>query len=991
MRIARAEKLFWMVQTCWLAAIALSWSHASPALQAEASPTADEAAAAAPGRVSFNEHIRPIFAKHCVACHGGVKQASGLSFIYRESALAEAESGLAAIIAGSAADSNLIARVTDPDPESRMPPGDHGPALDERQIELLKTWIDQGAEWEQHWSLTAPRPHPLPEVRRANWARDPLDRFVLAKMEAAGLAPAPEAGRAEWLRRVSLDLIGLPPTPEEFAAFQLDNRPDAYERVVARLLASPRFGERWASMWLDLARYADTVGFEKDPHRDIWPYRDWLIRALNADMPFDEFTIRQLAGDLLPNATLDDRLASAFHRNTQMNTEGGTDDEEYRLAAVLDRVSTTWQVWQASTFRCTQCHAHPYDPFRHDEYYKFVAFFNTSRDADLNSDAPRLSIPDDQAKWPEAEHLDKRIADVQRELFELQSALVADAARWQALTPVAASATGNATMAIRSDADADRAVAEVRAEGTITTGSTFTVDFDLAGLERLTAVRIDALPKDPAQALKIPEDGFVLSRLNGQLVDAAGAVIGEIPFVAAFCDEPAPMFNPEESLRDGAEGWGDYTRMSRPRFAVFIPSRAIEAPKGSKLRLAMNFGEADSGGGALAIERGRFAASSSDDWIPFANDSRYATLKRELGEMKQAREAIAGVAVPVMAEQPAEFARQTQVFARGNWLDREAVVTPDVPRVMPPLPAETRADRLAMARWLVSPENPLTARVMVNRLWQELFGIGIVETAEDFGTSGELPSHPELLDHLALRLQGEHGWSVKRLLRDLVLSSAYRQAGVATSDKLALDPRNRLVARGPRTRLSAEMVRDQALALSGKLSEKMYGKPVMPPQPDGVWRSAYNGESWVAAEGEDRFRRAIYTYWKRTSGYPALATFDMPSRDVCVVRRIATNTPLQALATLNDPAYVELAQGFAARMAGAGSTPAAQIAAGYRLARGEELHAAKLARLLELYEAAAASFDGEPGAAQPLAADRTTYALTIVANAMLNLDDLLTK
>jgi mono/diheme cytochrome c family protein len=953
---------------------------------------ADEAKSAeGSSRVSFNTEIRPIFAKHCVGCHGGVKEASGLSFIYRETALAEAESGIAAILPGNAADSQLIERVTDRDPDSRMPPGDHGPALEPEQIELLRRWIDQGAEWEQHWSFTPPRDHQPPKVKQENWPRDPLDQFVLARLETAGLAPAPDAARAEWLRRVSLDLIGLPPTAEEFAEFELDNRPDAFQRVVARLLASPRYGERWASMWLDLARYADTVGFEKDPHRDIWPYRDWLIRALNDDMPFDEFTVRQLAGDLLPGATLDDRLATAFHRNTQMNTEGGTDDEEYRLAAVLDRVSTTWQVWQASTFRCTQCHSHPYDPFRHEEYYKFVAFFNTSRDADVNSDEPLLAIPDDAAKWAEAERLDRHIAEFERELFELQSPLAGDSARWQALPAIAASATGNATMAIRREPEAGVAVSEVRAEGTITAGSTFTVDLNLAGVDRLTAVRIDALPKDPAQALKIPEDGFVLSQLTGELVDAAGAAAGEVRFVAAFCDEPTPLFDPEESLREGADGWGDYTRMSRRRFAVFILDRAIEIPPGTRLRLSMRFGQADSGGGALAIERGRFAASSSDDWIPFANDSRYARLKRQLAELRNARAAIAGVAVPIMAEQPAAFARQTQVFARGNWLDRETVVTPGVPEVMPPLPAGAPADRLAMARWLASPENPLTARVMVNRLWQELFGIGIVETAEDFGTSGELPSHPELLDHLALRFQDEHGWSVKRMLRDIVLSSAYRQGGVATSEKLALDPRNRLIARGPRTRLSAEMVRDQALALSGRLSEKMYGKPVMPPQPEGVWRSVYNGESWITAEGEDRYRRAVYTYWKRTSGYPALATFDMPSRDVCVVRRIATNTPLQALATLNDEAFVELARAFAERMQVAGNSPAEQIAAGYRLATGQTLHTVKLRRLLQLYEEAAAAFDADPAAAKPLAAERDAYALTIVANAMLNLDDLMTK
>lgn len=940
-------------------------------------------------RVSFNDDIRPLLAKHCVGCHGGVKQASGLSFIYRETALAEADSGLAAIVAGSAADSYLMDRVTDPDPDSRMPPGDHGPALEPEQIELLRRWIDQGAEWEQHWSFMPPRADSLPAVKRENWPRDPLDQFVLARIEEAGLAPAPDAARAEWLRRVALDLTGVPPTAEEYAAFELDNRPDAYEQVVDRLLASPRYGERWASMWLDLARYADTVGFEKDPHRNIWPYRDWLIRALNVDMPFDEFTVRQLAGDLLPGATLEDRLATAFHRNTQMNTEGGTDDEEYRLAAVLDRVSTTWQVWQASTFRCTQCHSHPYDPFRHDEYYKFVAFFNTSRDADLNGDEPLLAIPDDESKWGDAQRLDDEISDVRRRLFELQSPLANDPQRWRSLTAAAASATGNATMAIVAD-PAD-GVSEVHAEGTITTGSTFTIELDLNGVERLTALRIDALPRDPAAALKIPEDGFVVSQLTAELVDAAGSVVGAVPLKVAFCDEADPLFDPEASLRDGADGWGDYTRMSRRRFAVFIPERAVEIPPGARLRVSMNFGQSDSGGGALAIERSRFAVSSSDDWIPFANQSEFAQLKDKLAGLLKERAAIGGVAVPIMREQPASLARTTQVFGRGNWLDREAEVTPGVPAVMPPLAAGAPADRLAMARWLVSGDNPLTARVMVNRLWQELFGVGLVETSEDFGTSGALPTHPELLDHLALRFQNDHAWSVKRMLRDLVLSSAYRQSGAATSDKLAVDPRNRLIARGPRTRLSAEMVRDQALALSGKLSSKMYGKPVMPPQPEGVWRSVYNGQQWTTAEGEDRYRRAVYTYWKRTSGYPALATFDMPSRDVCTVRRIATNTPLQALTTLNDEAFIELAHGFAERMKTAANDPAGQIAAGYRLATGQTLQTAKLRRLLQLYEEAGAAFDADPAAAKPLAAERDAYALTIVANAMLNLDDLMTK
>lgn len=940
-------------------------------------------------RVSFNDEIRPILAKHCVSCHGGVKQASGLSFIYRDQALAEADSGLAAIVPGNPADSYMLERIADPDPDTRMPPGDHGPPLDAEQIELLRRWIEQGAKWEQHWSFTPPVEPPLPEVARTHWQRDPLDQFVLARLEAAGLAPAPDASRSEWLRRVSLDLTGLPPSPAEYRSFELDNHPDAYERVVDRLLASPAYGERWASMWLDLARYADTSGFEKDPHRNIWPFRDWLIRALNEDMPFDEFTIRQLAGDLLPDATIADRLATAFHRNTQMNTEGGTDDEEYRLAAVLDRVSTTWQVWQASTFRCTQCHDHPYDPFRHEEYYRFVAFFNTGRDADLNDDAPTLAIPDDLQQWEQAAKLDREIAALQQQLYALQSPLAEDAARWQPLPPLTATTSGNATMVIANN-PAD-GIAEVRAEGTISAWSLFQIEFDLTGIERLTALRIDALPKDAAAALKIPDEGFVLSKLDGELIAADGSVLSKVPLAVAFCDEAAPLNDPQASLRKDGDGWGAFSRLSSQRYAVFIPKQAIEIPPGARLRLALRFDLTDSGGGGLVINRGRYSISSSDDWIPFANDSRYSELRRELTAKRKERAAIASLAVPVMAEQPAAFARHTQVFGRGNWLDREAEVTAGVPAVLPPLASDGPVDRLAMARWIASPQNPFTARVMVNRIWQELFGIGIVETAEDFGTSGERPSHPELLDHLALRFQGEQAWSVKQLLRSMVLSSAYRQSSVVSSEKLAVDPRNRLVSRGPRTRLSAEMVRDQALALSGRLSAKMYGKPVMPPQPDGVWRSVYNGEVWTNAEGEDRYRRAVYTYWKRTSGYPSMATFDAPSRDLCTVRRIATNTPLQALAALNDEAYIELAQGFAERMAAAATEPAAQIAVGYQLAVGHAPHSEKLERLRQLYDEAALAYNADPQAAQSLAKDRSQYALTIVANAMLNLDDLLTK
>jgi hypothetical protein len=942
-----------------------------------------------PEKISFNEHIRPIFAKHCVACHGGVKQASGVSFIYREEATSEGDSGLAPISPGSTEESYLLDRVSDPDPETRMPPADHGPPLSERQIALLTKWIEQGAPWELHWSLVAPKSQPVPAVRNDAWPRNPLDRFVLAKLEEADLTPAAEADRATWLRRVSLDLIGLPPSPEEYAQFELDNRPDAYERVVDRLLASPHFGERWASMWLDLARYADTVGYERDPHRDIWPYRDWLIRALNEDLPFDEFTIKQLSGDLLPDATLADRLATAFNRNTQTNTEGGTDDEEFRTVAVLDRVSTVWQVWQGTTFGCTQCHSHPYDPFRHEEYYKFVALFNTSRDVDLEPEYPLLAVPNDVAAWDEAQNLDAKIDSLRRQLFDRHSALADDAALWRPLRAEAATASGDTRLVIRDD-PADGAP-EVVAEGTIPAESRFTIDLSTAGASKITALRIDALPKNLETALKTPESGFVVSWLQAELVSADGAELGEITFAAAACDEADPQFDPESSFRDDIEGWGDYTKQTYPRHAVFIPEKPVEIPLGARLRLKLQFKHVDSGGGALYIHRSRFAVSESNKWSELVGDAAYRGAKEELAALAKRRGEIPSTAVPVMAEQARALARRTCMFARGNWLDKEKEVQPGVPAVMPPLPDGVRADRLAMARWLVSPENPLTARVLVNRLWQQLFGLGIVETAEDFGTSGMLPSHPELLDYLALRLEHDHSWSVKKLLRDIVRSSTYRQDGTNMPEKLDKDPRNIHLSRGPRTRLTAEMIRDQALVLSGRFSPKMYGKPVMPPQPEGVWRSVYNGAKWETSDGEDRFRRAVYTYWKRTSGYPSMMTFDAPSRDVCVVRRVSTNTPLQALVTLNDQAFVELAQGFADRMEKAGGDSKTQLASGYRAATGRAISSSKLRTLVDLYDEAAAVFDKKPDQAATLAATREKYALTVVANALLNLDEVLTK
>ncbi len=942
-----------------------------------------------PANVTFNRDIRPIFKSRCVGCHGGVQQASGLSFITRGEAMNESDSGAAAIVPGDADGSALMERVSTTDLDLRMPPADHGPALTAREIALLRRWIEQGAVWEDPWAYCPPQDTELPAVQRPEWVRRPLDHYILARLEEASIEPAAEAPRAEWLRRVTFDLTGLPPSAEDYREFETDRSEEAYEHVVDRLLASPRYGERWASMWLDLARYADTTGYERDPPRSIWPYRDWLIRALNRDIPYDQFTILQLAGDRLPDAQLSDVLATAFHRNTQTNREDGTDDEEFRIAAVLDRVNTTWQVWQGITFGCTQCHSHPYDPVSHEEYYRFAAIFNTTRDEDVVEDLPKLAVPNDAAEWDAARQLDRRIAELQAALHFLQRRAERDAG-WALLS------------VDRAEASSDRIEVDVRAHdgtpaseiwtsGTIPNRSTLTVECALSpSMEKISAVRLEGLPRDEAAALKLPEPGFVLSRLRLCLVLPDGRE-SPVELTDAFCDEPHPELAPIDSLNDSPNGWASYPHLATRRWGIFLPQEPIRAPAGSRLRLTMTFEKTAKA--PLCFRRLRLSASSSSRWPSLIQSPAYRQNQVELAATTTKRRAIASTAVPIMRELAAPFQRATYMFVRGNWMDKGERVRAGVPAVFPQPPEEDHVDRLAMARWLVSGENPLTARVMVNRVWAELFGVGIVETLDDFGSSGSLPSHPELLDHLALRFQGGHAWSVKALLREVALSATYRQSSASTPHKNRHDPHNRLLSHGPRTRLTAEMVRDQALALSGLLSAKMYGMPVMPPQPEGIWQTVYSREAWVAARGEDRFRRAIYTYWRRTSGYPSLLAFDMPSRETCVGRRIPTNTPLQALVTLNDEAYVEMAAAFAERMLHGSSTPATQIAFGYSIATGRQPTPEALAALLRLYEEISDNSESAPRnreqADKGIAAELP--ALSAVASVILNLDEVLTK
>jgi hypothetical protein len=807
-------------------------------------------------------------------------------------------------------------------------------------------------------------------------------------LEAGGLSPSPAADREEWLRRVSFDLIGLPPTPEEIEHFALDSRPDAFEQVVDRLLASPHFGERWAAMWLDLARYADTTGYEKDPHRDIWPYRDWVIRAFNADMPFDQFTVCQLAGDLLENPTLDDLIDTAFHRNTQTNTEGGTDDEEFRLSAVIDRVNTTWQVWQATTFGCTQCHSHPYEAIRHEEYYQFLAFFNNTRDADIDEDLPRLDVPKSRDDDTHMREILNQESKLKGQLHELAVPLAADVRSWQYLDVDLAKSTGNTVLSIRKG-DGTEAKSEVQVEGAATMGSKFTIEGTLpTDLTELTALRIDALPRDADAARKNPELGFIVSQLKAYLITPDRAEPQQLEIAYAFSDEPEPLLDPNDSLDKNSTGWGSYSRQWYPQFAVFLLKEPVPLSPGSRIRieLAQNMGA--TGDVALVLNRSAYSVSGSSQWQTMLESAEFRGAQQELVKLRSEQKDIPSISIPIAEELDTSRMRSTYVFERGLWLDKGTEVRARLPATFTShLPEQP--NRLDMARWLVSDDNPLTSRVIVNRIWAELFGRGIVETIDNFGVSGTVPSHPKLLDYLAVTFRDDYEWSIKRLLREIVLSSTYRETARRDPAGKA-DPDNRLLSRGPRERLSAEMVRDQALVLSGKFSPKQFGPPVMPPQPEGIWRSVYNGAKWETAQGEDRYRRAIYTFWKRTSGYPAMMTFDMPSREVCSGQRIATNTPLQALVTLNDEAFLELADGLASRMSKeGGETLADQIAWAYRAATSSTPNSEAVDRLQLLYEKALGTYRSKAGGENHAKAEH--QALVIVASTILNLDEALTK
>ncbi len=975
--------------------------------------------------VDFNRDVRPILSRHCTSCHGGVKQASGVSFLQREKALGSGKSGKPVVVAGRPEASELLRRVMLPDTDGdRMPPTDHGDGqrLTSAEVEILRSWIGAGAIWGEHWAFIKPQPQAVPTVQRSDWARGPLDRFILRRLEEEKLATSPEAPLAQWLRRASFDLTGLPPTPEEIE--RLKQGLETPEAAVERLLASPRFGERWAALWLDLARYADTQGYEKDNTREVWPWRDWLVRSLNADLPFDQLTIRMLAGDLLPDGTLEDRIATGFHRNTQTNTEGGTDDEEYRLAAVIDRVNTTWTVWQGTTFGCVQCHAHPYDPFPQEDYYRFLSLWNSTEDADLADDHPVIRVPRDPGQFGPAERLDREIRSVRDELNNAGRSLDLET-EWKPLDDLSVTGPTDARFVVTTN--------RVRVEGTIPNGAAFVLR--LPDDTEFSALRLDILPRQ-SDPKRLPENGAVVGYLwmededptkvaaakveaerikaENEAMAAEDAKAAEeakkagkeapkkrdpkplptgldrIEFSAVYANTLSGPFDPEESLKPGRAGGGAFPKLFGPRWLVFVPKQPIRVPPGHTLRLHLKHEifDAETKGSILH----HFTVSTTLDprWTRLIESGRRQELQDRLAKARKEREAIPSNGALVMSERPEDDLRETRLFVRGNFLAKDAVMSPGVPRLFPPLPTG-RPDRLAAARWLVGPDHPLTARVFVNRIWSEVFGTGIVETLEDFGATGHPPSHPELLDFLALHLRDDLGWSLKALLREFILSSTYRQDHRIIPESLVRDPRNRLLARGPRTRLTAEMIRDQALAVSGLLSAKMGGAPVMPHQPEGVWQVVYNGSQWVTPDNEDRHRRGLYTFWRRTSPYPSFLTFDASSREMCTPRRMPTSTPLQALVTLNDPAYMECAKALASRMETVDGGPTRRLGWAWQRVTGTPVDADTLRRLESLHRNAMARYEEDPGLLKETGGGAAWAASVVVASTLLNLDETLTK
>ena len=861
---------------------------------------------AAPEPVDYRRDVRPLLAANCLRCHGADEQS--------RSANLRLDEPNRAVIPGDILASKLIARVTLPVGDAlKMPPQETGHRLTEPQINTLRRWIGQGAKYEGHWAFNRPLAP----------ARGGIDTLVMARLAKEKLALSPEADRWALARRVALDLTGLPPSLKDAEAFVSDKAPNAYEKFVDSQLASPHFGEKWARLWLDLGRYADSAGYGSDPLRpNLWPWRDWLIAAFNANKPFDEFTQELLAGDLLPNATEDQKIATAFHRNTMTNTEGGTSDEEFRTAAVKDRTVVTMQAWMGLTYQCAQCHTHKFDPISKTDFYRTMAIFNQTEDSDRGDEFPTMPVLT-AAQRTKKQALEKELAELETQRAAEPAGKVPSARFVRVTLP------GTAFLML-AEVQALSGSENVARKGKASQSST---DFSGEAARAIDGNTSGKFPDNTVTHTKQEKDPW-----------------WEVDLGATYPLQSIAIW-PRTDAHSGM--------LAHVRITLYDENRKVVAEQGIP--------------GAIMAAKTALLTDS-----PTAQ--RIAQKQSELAALKS-------IPLPVMRELPEVKRRVTRSLTLANFLTPEEVVTPAGPAAFTKKPL---TNRLELAKWLVARENPLTARVQVNRFWAQLFGTGLVETEEDFGTQGASPTHPELLDYLALDFQRD--WNVKRFLKSIAMSRTYRQSSKVTPEKLARDPKVRLLSRYPRRRLDAEGIRDQALLVSGLLAPKLGGPSVYPPQPDGLWKAAFNGErSYPTSTGEDRYRRGLYTFWRRTVPYPSMQTFDAPSREFCTVRRIPTNTPLQALVTLNDPAYLEMAVGLAKRLEG--KTPAEKARHGLRLALCRPALDSQIPPLVALFESEKVHYTANLMEAKKLTGteDAELAAWTVVANVLLNLDGVLTK
>jgi mono/diheme cytochrome c family protein len=994
------------------------------------------------GTVEFNRDIRPILAENCFACHGPDEKVrkADLRLDTREGALADL-GGIHAITPGQPDQSELFLRITEEIPRMRMPPAKTGKKLSKKQIELLRDWIAQGAKWQKHWSLIPPKRPDLPAVRQTGWARNPVDSFTLARMEANGFQPAPEADRRTLLRRLSFDLRGLPPTPEEMQAFLADRSADAYDRAVKRLLASPAFGERLAIYWLDVVRYADTGGYHSDNHRDISPYRDYVIRSFNANMPFDRFTIEQLAGDLLPESTVEQKIASGFNRLLQTTEEGGAQPKEYQAKYDADRVRNLGSIFLGTTLGCTQCHDHKFDPFTTKEFYQFAAFFADIKERSVGrQEEVQLPTPD-QAR--ELEGVNARLTSLRKQLDTPTPERVAAQAKWEEqtrnklldsppewnLVQVArAVSAGGARLTTQADLS-------VLATGKNPVRDTFTLTLP-AVLPKITGLRLEALTHASLgnQSLSRDNGNFVLTRVE-VLVNRPGKKAEAVKIASAAADYEQPGY-PIANTLDGKKdtGWAvDGHQKREDRMAVFVFANPVEGgPETTltlrlhheskfprhvigRLRLALTGVDRPSLSekGGLPIEVVDALKAPAGERTPAHKealarhfrsiDPALAPLRQEIAALEK-QEQVIRQAMPRTLITVSVKPRTIRVLPRGNWLDDSGeIVQPNTPASLPPLGVKgRRANRLDLARWITSRDNPLTARVFVSRLWQLLFGHGIVTTPEDFGSQGAWPTHPELLDWLAMEFM-ESGWDIKHLVYLMTTSATYRQSSTTTPEMRKRDPYNRFLARQASFRINAEMVRDNALTVSGLLVRKIGGPSVKPYQPAGYWQHLnFPKRTWKADVGPDQYRRGLYTYWQRTFLHPSLLAFDASTREECTAQRPRSNTPLQALVLLNDPTYVEAARTLAESIVREGGEMESRIHFAYQHVLGRDARPRELQLLEKLYEDHHKQYEADPKAAEALLAVgqrplprnlnlAEVAAWTSVTRVLLNLHETITR